>query len=244
MPTASPPASASPPAAVSVLLVDDCPQFRQGLRTLLNFYSTNATQPLQVVGEAATREQAVSLALEQHPQLILLDMELCQGSDDGIATLGQLKAQCYNGKALVLSGHRDEQLIFRAMQAGALGYVLKDRLAAQLPEAIATVLENQVYLAPEVATAFFRLFHFYAGRSLGAAPRTPQSQIQLTEREQAVLELLVEGRSNTQIAAQLYITVATVKAHLTSIFEKLGVKSRTQTIVKALKLGLVEEAKY
>ncbi|NJK99532.1 MAG: response regulator transcription factor [Spirulinaceae cyanobacterium SM2_1_0] len=229
--------------AISVLLVDDCPQFRQGLRTLLGFYSDSAPQPFQIVGEAATREQALGLALEQHPQLILLDMELCQRSDDGINTLTQLKAQSYTGKSLVLSGHRDEQLIFRAMQAGALGYVLKDRLAAQLPEAIATVLDNQVYLAPEVATSFFRLFHFYAGRSLVTTSRT-QSDIQLTEREQEVLNLLVEGKSNVQIAEQLYVTVATVKAHLTSIFEKLGVKSRTQTIVKALKLGLVDEGNY
>ncbi len=106
-----------------------------------------------------------------------------------------------------------------------------------------TVLDNQSLLAPEVANAFFRLFHFYAGRSLGSANRGLPSDIQFTDREQEVLELLVEGKSNTQIASQLYITVATVKAHLTSIFEKLGVKSRTQTIVKALKLGLVDDTK-
>jgi DNA-binding NarL/FixJ family response regulator len=120
------------------------------------------------------------------------------------------------------------------MQAGASGYVFKDRIATQLCDAIATILNDEVYLSPEVATHFFRLFHFYAGRSLQA-----KHTIHLTEREQEVLHWLVQGASNEEIAQHLYITVATVKAHLTAIFEKLKVTSRSQAIVKALKLGLV-----
>ena len=124
--------------------------------------------------------------------------------------------------------------MFRAMQAGANGYVLKDCIATQLCEAISTVLKNEIYLAPELATSFFRMFHFYTGRSLQAS-----RNLHLTEREQEVLHWLVQGASNEDIAKHLYITVATVKAHLTAIFEKLGVNSRTQAIIKALKLGLV-----
>jgi DNA-binding NarL/FixJ family response regulator len=100
--------------------------------------------------------------------------------------------------------------------------------------AISTVLDGQVYLSPEVATGFFHLFHFYAGRSL-----TASHKLNLTEREQEVLRWLVQGVSNEEIANHLYVTVATVKAHLTAIFNKLGVNSRTQAIIKALKLGLV-----
>jgi DNA-binding NarL/FixJ family response regulator len=107
-------------------------------------------------------------------------------------------------------------------------------LANQLCEAISTVIDDRIYLDPDVATSFFRMFHFYAGRCLQAA-----QSLHLTEREQEVLHWLVQGASNEAIAQNLYVTVATVKAHLTSIFEKLGVTSRTQAIVKALKLGLV-----
>jgi DNA-binding NarL/FixJ family response regulator len=222
----------NPVQPVSILLVDDEPKFRQGLKTLLNFYSSNSCFRLNIVGEAATVEQVLKLAEEQKPTLILLDLELSGG--DGITALVQLSEQGFKGKTLVLSGHREDEWIFRAMQAGANGYVVKDRLATELCEAITTVIQGEVYLSPDLATSFFRLFHFYAGRTAQAC-----QEVHLTEREQEVLHWLVQGASNEEISAQLYITVATVKAHLTAIFEKLSVTSRTQAIVKALKLGLV-----
>lgn len=217
---------------ISILLVDDEPHFRQGIRTLLNFYNTSSCIGLDIVGEAASVEQAVKLTAEQHPALILLDLEL--PPEDGITALLRLGELPYNGKVLILSAHQQDDWVFRAMQAGAWGYVFKDQLATQLCEAITTVINNKVYLPPEVATAFFRLFHYYTGNSL-----TSSNGIHLTEREREVLNWLVQGASNEQIAGHLYITVATVKAHLTAIFEKLSVTSRTQAIVKALKLGLV-----
>ena len=217
---------------VSILLVDDDPLFRKGLQTLLNFYSNNGSFRFHVVGEAATVDQALKLTVEQHPALILLDLELPQ--DDGIKALFRLQQVPYQGKVLVLSAHHEDEWVFRAMQGGARGYVFKDQLANQLCDAIATVMNNQIYLAPAVATSFFRLFHFYTGHSLQAC-----QSLHLSEREQEVLQWLVQGSSNEEIAQNLYVTVATVKAHLTSIFEKLDVKSRTQAIIKALKLGLV-----
>ncbi|MDI9638271.1 response regulator transcription factor [Geitlerinema splendidum] len=218
--------------AISTLLVDDEPRFRRGLRTLLDFYNTNSNWQFEITGEAASVEQAVKLATEQHPTLILLDLEL--PPSDGINALLCLKQVSYKGKVLVLSAHREDEWIFRAMQAGASGYLFKDCLATQFCEAIQTIMNDEIYLAPAVATAFFRLFHFYSGRSLQAC-----QAVHLTEREQEVLHWLVQGASNEEIASKLYITVATVKAHLTAIFEKLNVNSRTQAIVKALKLGLV-----
>ncbi|MDP8965668.1 MAG: response regulator transcription factor [Cyanobacteriota bacterium] len=217
---------------ISILLVDDDQRFRKGIQTLLDFYNTEGTWRFKVVGEAASVDQALTLAVEQHPALILLDLEL--PPSDGVTALIRLGELPYKGKVLVLSGHREDEWVFRAMQAGASGYVFKDRLATQLCDAIATIMKDEIYLSPEVATHFFRLFHFYAGRSLQAS-----HTIHLTEREQEVLHWLVQGASNEEIARHLYITVATVKAHLTAIFEKLKVTSRSQAIVKALKLGLV-----
>lgn len=220
------------PQPVSILLVDDEQRFRKGLQTLLDFYNNSGALRFNIVGEAASVDQALTLAVEQHPALILLDLEI--PPSDGVTALLRLGEVSYKGKVLVLSAHREDEWVFRAMQAGAYGYVFKDRLANQLCDAIATVMNNEIYLPPEVATHFFRLFHFYAGRSLQAS-----QAFHLTEREREVLHWLVQGASNEEIAQRLYITVATVKAHLTAIFEKLKVTSRTQAIVKALKLGLV-----
>lgn len=226
------PSSSTSVAPVSILLVDDQQPFRQGLRTLLDFYNINSSTNFTIVGEAASADQAFNLAIEQHPTLTLLDLELAHG--DGIEVLNRLANMSYAGKVLVLSSHHQDEWVFRAMQSGARGYVCKDRLATQLHEAIATVLNGEVYLSPEIATGFFRMFHFYAGRSLQA-----RQSVHLTEREQEVLHWLVQGASNDAIAQHLFITIATVKAHLTAIFEKLQVTSRTQAIVKALKLGVV-----
>ncbi|MCU0553031.1 MAG: response regulator transcription factor [Leptolyngbya sp. Prado105] len=217
---------------VSVLLVDDDARFRQGLQTLLQFYNTTNDQRFTVIGEAASVEQAVHLAAEQHPMLILLDMELATG--DGIAALTELLKLEQRSQILVLSGHQEDEWVFRAMRAGANGYVVKDDLATQLFKAMETVLSNQIYLSPELATRFFQTFRFYNGQVSEA-----KSKLHLTEREQEVLHWLVQGASNEEIAAHLFISVATVKAHLTAIFSKLGVASRTQAIIKTLKMGLV-----
>ncbi len=217
---------------LSVLLVDDNLEFRHGLKTLLSLCGHSSPQPMTVVGQAASVDQALKLLSEQHPALMLLDLEL--GQELGETVLLRAREQGFAGKVLILSAHEEDEWIFRAMRAGAHGYVLKDQVASQLCEAIKTVLQDHVYLPPEVATRFFSLFQFYAGRSLQAAKST-----NLTDREMEVLHWLVQGSTNEAIAGSLYITVATVKAHLTAIFEKLQVSNRTQAIIKALKLGLV-----
>ena len=217
----------SSPQLVSVLLADENCQFRRGLETLLNFYTDDCYLQFQIVGEAASADQALQLSSEQSPALVLLAMELWQ-------TLAGLKAQNYRGKVLVLASSRQDEAIYRVMQGGARGVVVKDRLGSQLYDAISIVMNDEIFLSPDVAAGFFRMFHFYGGRSLSG-----EHTIHLTEREAEVLHWLVQGASNEQIARHLFVTVATVKAHLTAIFEKLGVFSRTQAIIKALKLGLV-----
>lgn len=215
---------------LSVLIVDDEDRFRQGLVTFLSFLSVN--ESIKVVGEATNVDRALELAIQKQPDLILLDMELTRS--DGITALINLKNISYHGKILVLSGHQEDEWIFRSMQAGASGYVFKSRLATQLGEAIDTVMRSEIYLPTEVASRFFRLFQAEAD----ASGQTCQ-QLHLTEREREVLHWLTQGASNYQISQHLYVTVATVKAHLTSIFEKLKVTSRTQAIVAAVKLGLL-----
>ncbi len=219
--------------SVSVLLIDDEPLFRQGLRRFLGLSCADAVARVQVVGEADSVAQGLELIETRQPDMILLDMELPHLN--GIDALLQLKEQNYGGDVVVLSAHQDDQWIFLAMQSGARGYVFKEALTEQLPEAIATVLAGKIYLAPEVATCFFRRFQDLASQSLPLV-----KSLHLTEREQDVLYWLVQGEPNTQIARHLFVTVATVKAHLTSIFDKLGVSSRTQAIVKALRLGLIK----
>lgn len=219
-------------APISVLLVDDNLEFRKGLATLLSFCGLSNSVPIRIVGQAASVDQALRLIVEQHPTLMLLDLEL--GQELGETVLLRANEVNYQGKTLILSAHNEDEWIFRSMRAGAHGYVVKDKVANQLCDAIQTVLRDQVYLPPEVATRFFSLFHFYAGRTLQAAKST-----NLTDRELQVLHWLVQGSTNEAIANHLYITVATVKAHLTAIFDKLGVNNRTQAIIKALKLGLV-----
>ena len=218
---------------ISILLVDDEERFRQGLRTLLSFYSTSASLSVNVVGEADCVEQVVKLAIQKNPDLILLDLELV--NSDGMTVLERLKDISYSGHVLVLSAHQEDKFIFQAMQKGAAGYVFKSRVANQLCDAINTVLKSEIYLPPEAASGFFRCFKENASSAHKAS-----SQLHLTEREQEVLHLLTQGASNEEIAKNLYVTPATVKAHLTKIFEKLKVTSRTQAIVTAIKIGLVQ----
>ncbi len=218
--------------AISVLLVDDNAEFRQGLRTLLSFYTAGPTT-FKVVAEAASVEQAIEMVEIHSPAITLLDMQLAEGT--GVEVLQRLRSLGADTRVLSLSAHREDQWIYHAMQAGAKGYVAKDKLGSQLYDALRTVLQDGIYLDSELASGFFRLFHANPGLSF-----KPSTEIHLTEREQDVLHWLVQGASNEMIAKQLYITVATVKAHLTAIFEKLKVRSRTQAIVKAIKLGLVQ----
>ena len=218
---------------ISVLLVDDEESFRQGLSNLLAFYQNSNPLAIEVVGEANCVEQALKLTTQKAPKLILLDMELV--GNDGITALARLKEIGYAGKVLVLSAHQEDDYIFQAMHKGAVGYLFKTCVATQLYDAINTVMQSKIYLPPEATNSFFRRFQ----ADLDSIHQK-KHQLHLTQREQEVLNLLSQGASNDEIAKKLFVTIGTVKAHLTSIFEKLEVTSRTQAIVTAIKLGLVQ----
>jgi two-component system response regulator DegU len=237
---------------IPLMLVAQENLFFQGLKTLLGFYKANPLWQFNIVAEAQTQPEAIKLAVQQQPSLILLDMDFHQEQEEGINTIVELsrsfnKSNQEKVKLLAMSCQKDEKVIFLAMQAGAFGYVLKENLPSQLYGAMLTVLSGQVYLCPEVATQFFRGFHLYGQARFtdtGLSPSSVTSShsnhpYRFTQREQEVLELLVKGYCNEEIGKRLYITIATVKAHLTAIFEKLGVKSRSRAIVKSLELRIV-----
>jgi DNA-binding NarL/FixJ family response regulator len=217
----------------STLIVEDDRSFRAGIRTLLDYYNIQ-DRTVRVIGEADSPTLALSLAEQYTPNLILIDMELIGG--DGLTVLQKLQDSNLSSKTLFLSGHQEDAWIYQAMQYGADGYVFKSQVSEQLLDAIAAIMQDRIYLPPEVAAGFFRRFK----KAQASLPSQVGQACDLSQRENDVLYWLVQGASNDEVAKQLYISVATVKAHLTNIFLKLQVTSRTQAIVAAIKMNLVQ----
>lgn len=218
----------------SILLADTDANFRQGLRSLLEFYNQHGPAHCVVVGEAASRAQILRLATTQHPKLLILSID---PDDSWELTIGLIKELQQLNKAphvLLISDCQEPDVLFEGMQAGAMGYITKDRIATELSIAISTIEAGQIYLSQAMVNTFFYLFQSTAKQSIEKC-----KLLKLSKREQEVLKLLARGEPNEAIAHELYISTATVKSHFTSIFEKLGVKSRTQAIIRALRLGLV-----
>ncbi|HXM58174.1 MAG TPA: response regulator transcription factor [Candidatus Dormibacteraeota bacterium] len=213
------------PEPVRVLLVDDHLVVRQGLRAFLQL------QPdIEVVGEVGGGTAAVAAATDARPDVVLMDLVMPDG--DGIGAIRALAAAAPGTRVLVLSSFADDERVFAAMQAGAAGYLLKDVEPDALAEAIREVHRGRPALHPDVAALLMRRVadHGEAGGA-GLEPLTP--------REREVLQLVVEGFANKQIARRLRITEKTVKTHVSSILQKLGVPDRTAAAVLALRQGLV-----
>ncbi len=209
------------PERIRVLLVDDHQVVRQGLRAFLQL------QPdLEVVGEAAGGRAALEAAAAGRPDVVLMDLVMPEG--DGIAAIRALAEVAPGARVLVLSSFADDEHIFAAMQAGAAGYLLKDVDPDALAEAIREVRRGRPALHPDVAARLMRRV---------ADPAVPATE-PLTPREREVLRLVVEGYANKQIARRLLITEKTVKTHVSSILQKLGVPDRTAAAVLAIRQGL------
>jgi NarL family two-component system response regulator LiaR len=207
---------------IRVLLVDDHQVVRQGLRAFLQL------QPdVEVVGEAAGGSAAVAAAAAGRPDVVLMDLVMPEG--DGIAAIRALAEAAPGARVVVLSSFADDERIFAAMQAGAAGYLLKDVDPDALAEAIREVHRGRPVLHPDVAARLMRR---------AADPASPATE-PLTPREREVLRLVVEGFANKQIARRLVITEKTVKTHVSSILQKLGVADRTAAAVLAIRQGLV-----
>ena len=226
----------TPKLLKSLLIADDDPRYRKALKAFVEFYHHMNPGWFQQIWEADRGQKCIELAIANQPSLILLDLEFLSENESGLDIFERLKQTGYKGKVAIISGYNDSNLVFKAMKSGACGYLIKDKITVQLPSAFKGWARGRIYLDEEVTTRFFSVFNRC----------DPTIKTSLTTRESEVLQLLVNGDSNQEMADQLYITIGTVKAHLTSIFNKLQVTSRTQAIVIAVKTGLVtiEEAEF
>jgi two-component system, NarL family, response regulator LiaR len=209
-----------PTLAVRILITDDHGVVRQGLRMFLSL-----DPELEVVGEATNGEEALKLARDLAPDVVLMD--LVMPVMDGISATGAIRSELPDVEVIALTSVLEDASVTGAVKAGAIGYLMKDTEAEELGRAIKAAAEGRVYLAPEAAARLMR------------EVRTPESPETLTERETEVLQLLARGKANKQIATSLYVTEKTVKAHVSSILAKLGVSSRTQAALYAVRAGLV-----
>ena len=206
---------------IRVLLVDDHAVVREGLRAFLQL------QPdIEVVGEADGGETALALAARVEPDVVLMDLLMPDG--DGIAAIRGLRAAQPQARVLVLSSYVDEAQVFSAIQAGAGGYQLKDIQPEALADAIRDVHAGRPALHAEAQARLMR------------RATEPAVGSQLTPRERDVLKLLAEGFPNKEIARRLYVSEKTVKTHVSSILQKLGVKDRTQAALAAVRQRLLD----
>ena len=214
----------------SVLVVDDQALLRTAFSSLIN-----AEDDLEVVGEAADGRQAVELAADLTPDVVLMDVRM--PVTDGIQATRQILSERsgYVPRVLILTTFDLDEYVFEALRAGASGFALKSRPLEELLTAIRTVAAGEALLAPSVTRRL--IAHFTEG---DRAPRkTPRGLAELTEREREVLALVARGRSNAELAETLHVSLPTVKTHVSRILTKLGARDRTQLVILAYESGLV-----
>ena len=216
-------------SAVRVLVVDDQALFREALVTLLG-----ARPEVEVVGEAGNGQQALERAAALRPDVVLMDLHM--PVLDGIATTQRLRVEQPGVRVLALTTFDDDEDVFAALRAGALGYLLKDVSSDRLVEAVLSAARGESVLQPSVAAKVVARF-----AQLDDAPRSrPQPLVvPLSERELDVLRLLADGRSNREIATALFLAEGTVKNHVTNVLGKLGARDRTQAALRARALDLL-----
>jgi DNA-binding NarL/FixJ family response regulator len=216
--------------SVRVLLVDDQPLIRSGLRVLIA-----DAGDLVVAGEAGTGEEAIALARDVRADVVVMDIRM--PGMDGIEATRRITAAPGAPHVLILTTFDDDEYVYGALRAGASGFLVKDMALDDILEAVRVVAAGDALLAPRVTR---RLIEEFVGRPTAAPARRPAAGI--TEREREVLTLVGRGRSNAEIAAELYISVATAKAHVARLFTKLDARDRVHLVIIAYELGLVTAA--
>jgi two-component system response regulator DevR len=206
---------------IRLFLVDDHEMVREGIKLMLSHYPD-----VLIVGEASTGADAVARVAAERPAVVLLDLQLPDMS--GLEVLERLQELAAAPAVLVLTVHDDDDLVVRASRSGARGYVLKHTSHEELAHAVRVVADGGHYFGPDVVGA------------LVAHDRRRSSQPPLTGRELEVLRLLVAGHSNREIGEALYLSPDTVKTHLGNVYRKLGVEGRTQAVVQAMQLRLLD----
>ncbi|RKT02364.1 LuxR family two component transcriptional regulator [Streptomyces sp. 3211.6] len=216
-------------APLRVLLADDQPLVRSGLRVIM------ADHPdLEVVGEAATGAEAVQLVGDLCPDVVVMDIRM--PGMDGIEATRLITAGPATARVLVLTTFDEDDHVYGALRAGASGFMVKDMALDDILAAIRVVAAGDALIAPGVTR---RLIAEFAGRPAAAPARSPRRIEGITEREREVLTLVGRGRSNTEIAEDLFITVATAKSHVSRLLTKLGARDRVQLVITAYETGLV-----
>lgn len=210
---------------IRILIADDHPIVREGLSAVLS------SQPdMELVGEAAGGVQAVAMARELRPDVLLID--LVMPDMDGVAAICEVRAADPEARVLVLTSYADDERVFSAIKSGALGYMLKDTPREQLFQAIRDVAQGRAFLHPTIALRVLR--------EINQPPDLPLTHEPLTEREMETLRLIARGLSNQEIAASLSIHERTVAKYVGSILDKLHLANRTQAALYALREGLAE----
>jgi DNA-binding NarL/FixJ family response regulator len=221
---------------IRVLLVDDQEIIRRGLSTILRY----ATE-IEVVGRAADGQEALVMARELRPDVVLMDVKMPRLG--GIPATRRISEELPHTRVIILTTYDTDDLVFEGIKAGAKGYMLKDSSSETLLEAIRGVMRDESQLDPKVARKVLREFKRLTTE---AAPRSRPAQEKdiiiesLTPREEDVLGLLVEGLSNREIGARLFLSEGTVKNHVSAIIGKLQANDRTHAVIRALRHGLVE----
>jgi len=214
---------------ITVLLVDDQALFREGLRTLLSVQTD-----LEVVGEGANGEEALRLATELRPDVVLMDLQM--PVLDGVAATRRLRASQSECRVIVLTTFDDDEYVFEGLRAGAVGYLLKDAPSEKLVEAIRAAARGESFLQPSVAAKVIAEFT----RLTDKPSKNRQPLVEpLSGRELEILGLIANGASNKEIATALSIAEGTVKNHVSNILGKLDVRDRTQAALKARELELI-----
>jgi DNA-binding NarL/FixJ family response regulator len=213
-------ADANTPSKIRVLLVDDHGVVRKGLQMYLGL-----DPELQIVGEAENGAEAVDLAYRLKPDVILMD--LIMPVMDGLIAIRQIKLAQPEIEIIALTSFLEDEKVYKAIHAGAMGYLLKDARAEELAAAIKAASRGEVQLHPEAAKRLIR------------EVRMPESAEKLTERETEVLRLVAKGMSNKTIASRLVVSEKTVKTHVSNVLAKLHLHSRTQAALYALREGMV-----
>ena len=204
---------------IRILLVDDHPVVRHGLRGMLD-----AEDDLRVVGEASSGAAGVDLAAAERPDIVLMDLRMPDG--DGVSATEQILARVPGTRVVVLTTYESDRDILRAIEAGACGYLLKDATPTELAEAVRAAARGETVLAPSVASTLVRQVRRPAPPALSA-------------REAEVLGLVARGLTNADIGRELFISEATVKTHLLRVFNKLDVADRTAAVTTAMRHGLL-----
>ena len=211
----------SPSQRIRVMLVDDHTMVRRGLAAFLKVFDD-----LQLAGEAESGAAAIQLCGELLPDVVLMDMVM--PDMDGATATRAIRQQFPQVQVIALTSFKEGDLVKNALQAGAIGYLLKDLSADELAQAIRAAHAGRATLSPEAAQALIETTN-----------QPPEPGLALTEREREVLALMVEGLNNTQIAARLTVSPSTIKSHVSNILAKLGVASRTEAVTLALRHHIV-----